>query len=303
MGEDGDLGAGDGGGDGLAEAGDPGLRLGHGQGGSEFQKHFHEDLGAGAAAAHLVESFVVVEVADELVKDLELGGFLKGRIHQVVDGGGSDGVGGVEHEADPEEGGEGIEVEAPGLGAEKQLQDQGGGHEGVEAGLGKPEAGLGFDDRAVLLAEEPAVAGPNGKTDGRIRGKDEKARQGATGRNGMMEVADHHGEKKQGATHHDEADGEADEVLQLADAVAEPVAGGFSEGEDGQVGGEHGEKVGAFLKKVAEDGERVRVPGGSGHEEDVGGAEAEGDEEVFFARAGSGGGDHGRGWNGKLRWG
>ena len=47
----------------------------------ENSKHLHEDMGTGAAATDLVEAVVVVNVADQLVEDLELGGFFEGGVH------------------------------------------------------------------------------------------------------------------------------------------------------------------------------------------------------------------------------
>ena len=115
-----------------------------------------------------------------------------------------------------------------------------------------------------------------------------------------MEVADHLGEQEKGAAHHDQADGEADEVLQLADAVSKTLAGCLAQGQDGEVGGEDGEKIGALLEQVAEDGERIGKPGCAGHEQDIRGAEGHAKEEILFTGAG-GGGVHGRGWNGELK--
>jgi hypothetical protein len=116
----------------------------------------------------------------------------------------------------------------------------------------------------------------------------------------MVKVAHHHGEQKKGAPDHNEADEKTDQVLQFADAVGKPVAGCPAQGEDGQVGGEDGQKVGALFEQVAEDREGVRNPSGPGHQQDVHGAKPQSQEEIFFTGAGDGGRGHGEGWKGKV---
>ena len=247
-----------------------------------------------------MQAVVVVEMAHQLVENLELGGFLEGGVHQIVDGGGADGVGGVDHEAHPKQRGKGVEVKTPGLTTRDQLQGQRNGHERVEAGLGKPEPGLGFNDGGVLVAQDPAVAGPDGEANEGVDAENDDTRQGAAGGDGMVEMADHLGEQEEGAAHHDQADGKADEVLEFADAVGKAMSGRLAEGQHRQVGSKHGEEIGALLEKVAEDGEGVGVPSGSGHEEDVAGAKGHAKQKVFLA--GAGGWDaHEWGWSGELK--
>ena len=193
-----------------------------------------------------------------------------------------------------------VEIKTPSLTTKDQLQGQRNGHERVEAGLGKPEPGLGFNDGGVLVAQDPAVAGPDGEANEGVDAENDNTRQGAAGGDGMVEMADHFGEQEEGAAHHDQADGKADEVLEFADAVGKAMSGRLAEGQHRQVGSKHGEEIGALLEKVAEDGEGVGIPGGSGHKEDVAGAKGHAEQGIFFAGA-DGGGAHGRGWNGELK--
>jgi 4-hydroxy-3-methylbut-2-en-1-yl diphosphate synthase IspG/GcpE len=64
VGEDGDLGGGDGVSDCLAEASDSFLHLGHTEAGMKFEKDFDEDLGSGTATADFMKTVIVVDVAD-----------------------------------------------------------------------------------------------------------------------------------------------------------------------------------------------------------------------------------------------
>ena len=55
-----------------------------------------------------MQTIVVVQVFDKLAKDAELGGLFDRSIEKIVHGGGGHGPGGVKHEKDPDERGEGI---------------------------------------------------------------------------------------------------------------------------------------------------------------------------------------------------
>ena len=107
----------------------PYLGLAHAKSGGKLEKDLHKNPGAGAAAAHLVETFIVVDMANQLVEDLELEGLLESSVHEILDRRRGDRVGGMDHEADAEQRSEGVEVKTPGLMAKPQFQSQGRGHQ------------------------------------------------------------------------------------------------------------------------------------------------------------------------------
>ena len=89
------------------------LDFAHKEEGVELKKDFYIDTGSRAAGTDFMKSIVVVQVLDKLPKDTELGGLFDRGVEEIVHGGGGHSPGGVEHEKDPNERGEGVEIPAP----------------------------------------------------------------------------------------------------------------------------------------------------------------------------------------------
>ena len=152
-GSDRDISAGDNFPDRLLEFLNAFLDFAHEEKGVELKKDFDIDTGSRAAGTDFMKSIVVVQVLDKLPKDTELGGLFDGGIEEIVDGGGGHRPSGVEHEEDPDERGEGVEIPAPGLITKEVGQQEGGSHQGIEIRFRKPEASLGLHDgRGLFLA-------------------------------------------------------------------------------------------------------------------------------------------------------
>ena len=113
----------------------PLLDFTHEKEGVELKKDFHIDARARAAGTDFMESIVVVQVLDKLAKDTELGGLFDRSVEEIVHGGGGHGPSGMEHEKDPDEGGEGIQIPTPCLIPKEIREKEGGKHGRVEAGF------------------------------------------------------------------------------------------------------------------------------------------------------------------------
>jgi hypothetical protein len=111
------------------------LDFAHEEEGVELKEDFHIDTRTRAAGTDFMKSIVVIQVLDKLAKDTELGGLLDCGIEEIVHGGGGHRPSGVEHEEDPDERGEGVEIPAPGLITKEVGQQEGGSHQGIEAGF------------------------------------------------------------------------------------------------------------------------------------------------------------------------
>jgi len=132
-GTDRNIGTGDNFPDRLLEFLNPLLDLTHEKEGVELKKDFDIDMWTRAAGTDFMESIVVVEVLDKLAKNTELGGLFDRGIEEIVHGGGGHSPGGVEHEKDTNERGEGVEIPAPCLIPKEVCEKESREHSCIEA--------------------------------------------------------------------------------------------------------------------------------------------------------------------------
>ena len=132
-GADRNIGAGDYFPDRLLEFLNPLLDFAHEKEGVELKKDFDIDMWTRAAGTDFMESIVVVEVLDKLAKNAELGGLFDRGVEEIVHGGGGHSPGGVEHEKDPNERGEGVEIPAPCLIPKEVCEKESREHSCIEA--------------------------------------------------------------------------------------------------------------------------------------------------------------------------
>ena len=270
----------------------PLLDFTHEEEGVELKKDFHIDARARAAGTDFMESIVVVQVLDKLAKDTELGGLFDRSVEEIVHGGGGHGPSGMEHEEDPDERGEGIEVPAPCLIPKEVREKECKKHGCIEAGFREPEASLGFHNGRRLLLGDATGSKIDPVADESVEGEDANPGNCSLGHLGRGEMMGGTPSDPKSGAEHDQANAETDEIFKFSDSVGEMVIGGSSNGSDGEKSGKDREEVGRFLKEIAEDGERVRQVGGRAHKNDIEKTEGERDLKAAFACAGGGGGGH-----------
>ena len=179
------------------------------------------------------------------------------RVEQIAHRRTGDGPGRVQQEEHPDQRGERVEVQAPAVLAQHDLGDQRGGHQPIEGGLGKPQLRLRREDGRLALAQLEPVAKEDAKANHRIGREDQDAGQRAL--DGLGETYCMRGlhQDEPGARHHHHGNGHADQVLELADAIGKAFVGRSPDRTQGEVRRQHGEKVGALLEGIAQDGQRV----------------------------------------------
>ena len=180
-----------------------------------------------------------------------------------------------------------IDVPRPFIGAEEERKEQAATHERVETSFGEPEFRLRLHDGRRLRARGGASAHPDDETDDCVDSEEDHAGKGAFGLQRFLQMLRGvSGDVERGQDHH-AADGDGDQVLELADAVREAVIGRAAHGADGEERGEYGECVSAFLQHIAEDGDGVGVERNGAHQREVDDAEGECEFEAAFAGAGA----------------
>ena len=163
--------------------------------------------------------------------------------------------------------------------------EESGGHRGIEAGFGKPEAGLRLHHGRGLLSGDLAGPKVDAVADEGVKGKDANSRDRALGHLGGSEVMGGAPGDPQGGGKQTKANGETHKVFQLTDSVGKPVVGGASNGANGEEGSENGEEIGCFLEKITEKGEGVGEVDGTPHQGNIHEAEEEGVVKAAFAGA------------------